>query len=166
MKSHHNDNNRRIVSDYFHLINEKDMQGLLNLFADDCVIYEPLGKGNLLHNNLREKIHLKGKSEIESFFNIVMMASDGFQYQIEFIDEPIDMDFDEPSDIFDSTSSSIVSVLATFYGNKEGHGLKEWLTFHVVSRKNYVSANTQDNDYSKNNKEIKTLWIHFSLYRA
>jgi len=142
------------------------MQGLLNLFTDDCVIYEPLGKGTLLHNNLREKIHLKGKSEIESFFNIVMMASDGFQYQIEFIDEPIDMDYNKPSDIFDSTSSSIVSVLATFYGNKEGHGLKEWLTFHVVSRKNYVSANTQDNDYSKNNKEIKTLWIHFSLYRA
>lgn len=166
MNSDYNDNNRRIVSDYFHLINEKDMQGLLNLFADDCVIYEPLGKGNLLHNNLREKIHLKGKSEIESFFNIVMMASDGFQYQIEFIDEPIDMDYDEPSDIFDSTSSSIVSVLATFYGNKEGHGLKEWLTFHVVSRKNYVSAYTQDNEYSKNNKEIKTLWIHFSLYRA
>ncbi|MGA9317460.1 MAG: nuclear transport factor 2 family protein, partial [Nitrososphaeraceae archaeon] len=151
---------------YFHLINEKDMQGLLNLFADDCVIYEPLGKGTLLHNDLREKIQLKGKSEIESFFNIVMMASDGFQYQIEFIDEPINMDYNQPSDIFDSTSSSIVSVLATFYRNKEGHGLKEWLTFHVVSRKNYDSANTQDNDYSNNNKEIKTLWIQFSLYRA
>ena len=166
MNSHYNDNNRRIVSDYFHLINEKDMQGLLNLFADDCVIYEPLGKGTLLHNDLREKIFLKGKSEIESFFNIVMMASDGFQYQIEFIDEPINMDYNQPSDIFDSTSSSIVSVLATFYRNKEGHGLKEWLTFHVVSRKNYDSANTQDNDYSNNNKEIKTLWIQFSLYRA
>ncbi len=152
------------MSDYFHLINEKDMQGLLDLFADDCVIYEPFGKEPLSHNNIREKIHLKGKSEIESFFNIVMMASDGFQYQIEFIDEPIDMDYDEPSDIFDSTSSSIVSVLATFYGNKEGHGLKEWLTFHVVSRKNYDSADTQDNDYS-NNKEIKTLWIQFSLSR-
>ena len=166
MNSNYDDNNRRIVSDYFHLINEKDMQGLLNLFADDCVIYEPLGKGTLLNNDLREKIQLKGKSEIESFFNIVMMASDGFQYQIEFIDEPINMDYNQPSDVFDSTSSSIVSVLATFYGNKEGHGLKEWLTFHVVSRKNYDSANTQDNDYSNNNKEIKTLWIQFSLYRA
>ncbi len=153
-----------MVSDYFHLINEKDMQGLLNLFADDCVIYEPLGKGILLHNDLREK--LKGKSEIESYFNIVMMASDGFQYQIEFIDEPINMDYNQPSDIFDSTSSSIVSVLATFYGNKEGHGLKEWLTFHVVSKKNHDSAYTQDNDYSNNNKEIKTLWIQFSQYRA
>lgn len=166
MNSHYNDNNRRIVSDYFHLINEKDMQGLLNLFADDCVIYEPLGKGTLLHNDLREKILLKGKSEIESFFNIVMMASDGFQYQIEFIDKPINMGYNQPIDIFDSTSSSIVSVLATFYGNKEGQTLKEWLTFYVVSRKNYDSANTQDNDYSNNNKEIKTLWIQFSLYRA
>ena len=164
MNSHYNDDNRRVVSDYFHLINEKGMQGLFDLFADDCVIYEPFGKEPLSHNNIREKIHLKDKSEIESFFNIVMMASDGFQYQIEFIDEPIDMDYDEPSDIFDSTSSSIVSVLATFYGNKEGHGLKEWLTFHVVSRKNYDSADTQDNDYS-NNKEIKTLWIQFSLSR-
>jgi len=166
LNSNYDDNNRRIVSDYFHLINEKDMQGLLNLFADDCVIYEPLGKGTLLHNDLRKKILLKGKSEIESFFNIVMMASDGFQYQIEFIDKPINMGYNQPIDIFDSTSSSIVSVLATFYGNKEGHGLKEWLTFHVVSRKNYDSANTQDNDYSNNNKEIKTLWIQFSPYRA
>jgi hypothetical protein len=165
MNSHYNDDNRRIVSDYFFLINEKDMQGLLNLFADDCVIYEPFGKGTLSHNNTREKIHLKGKSEIVSFFNIVMMASDGFQYQIEFIDESIDIDYNQPSDIFGSTSSSIVSVLATFYGNKEGHGLKEWLTFHVVSRKNSDNANTQDNDYSNNNK-IKTLWIHFSLSRA
>lgn len=166
MNSNYDDNNRRIVSDYFHFINEKDMQGLLNLFAEDCVIYEPLGKGTLLHNALREKIHLKGKSEIESFLNIVMMASDGFQYQIEYIDEPINMDYNQPSDVFDSTSSSIVSVLATFYGNKEGHGLKEWLTFHVVSRKNYDSGNTRDNDYSNNNKEIKTLWIQFSVYRA
>ena len=98
------------------------MQGLLNLFADDCVIYEPLGKGTLLHNDLRERIHLKGKSEIESFFNIVMMASDGFQYQIEFIDEPINMDYNQPSDIFDPTSSSIVSVLLHFMEIKKDTG--------------------------------------------
>jgi hypothetical protein len=163
MNSQCEEDTRRIVSDYFHLINEKDIRRLLNLFTDDCVIYEPIGKGPQSLNNIREKTCLKGKSEIESFLSVVMMASNGLQYQIEFIDEPIDMNYVQSSNIFDYTSSSsIVFVLATFYGNREGHELKERLTFHVVSRKNYDGDNKQDNDLNNNGKEgIKTLWIQF-----
>ena len=138
------------------------MQRLLNLFTDECVIYEPFGKGPQSLNNIREKICLKGKSEIESFLSAVMMASNGLQYQIEFVDKPIDENYIQSINIFDYTSSpSIVSVLATFYGNREGHKLKEKLTFHVVSRKNYDSANRQENDFDNNGKEIKTLCIQF-----
>jgi hypothetical protein len=161
LKSHSKDDNHQIVSDYFHLINKKDMHRLLNLFTDDCVIFEPFSKKQRQpYDNGRDNIYLKGKSEIESFFYIVMMASDGLQYHIEFIDKAIDMNYDAPNGIFYSPSSSIVSVLVTFYGKREGCELKERLKFHVVPRKNYVSANTKKNDYH-NSKEIKILWIRF-----
>ena len=35
------------------------MQRLLNLFTDDCAIYEPFGKGPQSHTNIREKTCLK-----------------------------------------------------------------------------------------------------------
>jgi hypothetical protein len=150
------------VSDYFHFIDKKDMQKLLNLFAEDCIIFEPFSKKQSLHfDNGNDKTCLKGKFEIESFFNVVMMASDGLQYQIEFMDKPIVMDCEQTSKMLDYSSSSIVSVLATFYGIKEGFSLKEKLTFHIVSRKKYESINTQDNDSNFNRNEIRILWIQF-----
>ena len=75
--------------------------------------------------------------------------------------EQIDIVCDQPSDIFDPTPASIVSVLVTFYRNKGGLELKQRLTVHVLSRKNHDSAETQNNDLNNNNKEIKTLWIQF-----
>ncbi|MGB7662867.1 MAG: hypothetical protein WBL67_09035 [Nitrososphaeraceae archaeon] len=74
MNSYYDDDIRQLVSDYLRLIKERDMQRLLNLFTDDCVIYEPLGKGLLSHSNMVGKAYLNGKSEIESFLNIVMLA--------------------------------------------------------------------------------------------
>ena len=54
----------------------------------------------------------------------------------------------------------MVSVLATFYGKKVGHELKERLKFHVVHKKNYFSVNIKEK-YYQNSKETKTLWIQF-----
>lgn len=164
MYSHYNDDIHRIVSDYFHFINEKDMQRLLNLFTDDCIIFEPFSKKPLPHPSIgREHItYLQGKSEIESFFNTVMMASDGLQYHIEFelLNSAVDASINVPNDRFYSLSSSVVSVLATFYGKREGHELKEKLKFQVVPRKNYFSVNINEN-YYQNSTVIKTLWIQF-----
>jgi hypothetical protein len=155
LNPHSKEDNHQIVSNYFSLIDKKDMRGLLNLFTDDCVIYEPFSRDSPSYNNDEiVKSCLNGRSEIESFFNIVMMASDGLLYEIEFIDDPIDIDYKQTDDIFDSTSSSIVSALATFYGNQEGDNLKERLTFHVVSKKGY------DSNYNIS-KWIKTLRIQF-----
>ena len=164
MDAHYKDDIHRIVSDYFHFINEKDMQRLLNLFTDDCVIFEPFSKKQLPHfdNGRGDITYLKGKSEIESFFNIVMMASNGLQYHIEFelIDKSVDANNYKSNDIFYSPPSSVVSVLATFHGKIEGHELKERVKFHIVPRKNYVSMNIKEK-YYQNSKEIKTLWIQF-----
>jgi hypothetical protein len=93
---------------------------LLNLFADDYVIYEPISRRYISYNKDGRRIKcLKGRSEIESFFNVVMMASDGFKYVIKFIDELMDIDYEQPKDTVDSTPSSIVSALVTFYRNQE-----------------------------------------------
>ena len=106
---------RQVVLDYFRLIKEKDifrlikekdMHGLLNTFTDDCIIYEPFSKGCTLYNNDRvKKSYLKGSSEIGSFFYIVMMASDGLQYEIKFTDEPMDTEYKQSIDNLDSTLS-------------------------------------------------------------
>jgi hypothetical protein len=129
---------------------------------------------------MEELKHISGKSEIESVLDIVIMANDGLQYVIEFvelcdrirtrlnhiefelIDNAVDANNCGPYDIFYSPSSSVVSVLATFYGKREGHELKEKLKFHVVPRKNYASVYIKEN-YYQNSKEIKTLWIQFCI---
>jgi len=110
-----------------------------------------------------DKSCLKGRSVIESFFNIVMMASNGLQYDIEFIDEPMNTDYEQANDNSDSTPSlTFISALAIFYRNEGGYELKERLTFHIISKKNYDSVITKDSDYNNNNKKkINTLWIQF-----
>jgi hypothetical protein len=102
-----------------------------------------------------------------------MMASEGLQYEIKFIDEPMNIKYEQSNDDFDaipsssSSSSSIISALATFYGNEGADEIKGWLTFHVVPEKNNDSAIKTDNDYNNisNKKKIKTLWIQFRLPR-
>ena len=69
-----------------------------------------------------------------------------FEFFRIYIDKAIDMNYYVPKGIFYSPSSSVVSVLVTFYGKREGHELKERLKFQVVPRKNYVSSNTKKND--------------------
>ena len=164
LNSNLQDDRRQAVLDYFRLIKEKDMPGLLNMFTDDCIIYEPFSRGSTFHNSDRaKKSYLKGSSEIGSFFYIVMMASDGLQYEIKFTDEPMDTEYKHSIDNLGSIlSSTIISALATFYKNEGGDELKERLTFHVVSKKNYDNAVTMDSDYNNiDNMKIKTLWIQF-----
>lgn len=169
LNSNLQDDRRQVVLDYFRLIKEKDMPGLLNMFTDDCIIYEPFSRGSTFHNSDgAKKSYLKGSSEIESFLKIVMLASKGLQYEIKFIDEPMNIKYEQSNDDFDvtslssSSSSTIISALATFYKNEGGDELKERLTFHVVSKKNYDNAVTMDSDYNTiDNKKIKTLWIQF-----
>jgi hypothetical protein len=148
------------------------MPGLLNMFRDDCIIYEPFSRGSTFRNSDgAKKSYLKGSSEIESFLNIVMMASEGLQYEIKFIDEPMNTTYEQSNDDFESSSSTststssttIISALATFYRNEGADELKGWLTFHVIPEKNNDSAIKTDNDYNniRNKKKIKTLWIQF-----
>lgn len=44
-------NSHHIVLKYFRLIDEKDMHSLLNLFTDDCIIYEPFSRERPSYDN-------------------------------------------------------------------------------------------------------------------
>lgn len=64
---------RELVLDYFQRVRSSDLSGLLNLFSDNSVIYEPFSKSKCLI----------GKSEIEPFLRTVVMANKGMQYELE-----------------------------------------------------------------------------------
>jgi len=65
--------NESLVLDYFQRVKSGDLSGLLNLFSDDSIIYEPFSKSK----------YVTGKSEIESFLRIVIMANAGMQQEIK-----------------------------------------------------------------------------------
>ena len=64
---------RELVLDYFQRVRSSDISGLMNLFSEDSVIYEPFSKSKCLI----------GKSEIEPFLRTVIMANKGMQYELE-----------------------------------------------------------------------------------
>jgi hypothetical protein len=74
MQSH---TDEAIVYEYFRLIKNKDIDRLLDLFAEDAIVYEPFSKTG-------DSVGLQGKTAIKPFLNIAIMANVGLQYQIEF----------------------------------------------------------------------------------
>jgi ketosteroid isomerase-like protein len=74
-------NNEQLVNNYFQLITKKDVEGLLDMFAEDAIVYEPFSNADR---------GLLGKSAIEPFLNVVVMANAGLRRTIEFIDRSKD----------------------------------------------------------------------------
>ncbi len=64
-----------IVYQYFKCIDSKDFDGILDLFDYDAVVYEPFS--NITGG-------LKGKSSIEPFLKVAMMANASLQRTIKF----------------------------------------------------------------------------------
>lgn len=60
--------NGQMVYDYFRLIDKSDLEGLLNLFADDAIVYEPFSQ---------EADGLRGRNAIRDFIRITIMADSG-----------------------------------------------------------------------------------------
>jgi SnoaL-like domain len=163
MNSHNEkEDDQQIVMKYFRLIDEKDMSSLLNLFTEDCTIYEPFSR-DFLSDEGKNKKPLKGRNEVESFFHVVMMASDGLKHEIEFVHSPIE----EPRQNGDSVitkSSSVVSALATFYRYEGGNKLKQKLVFHIVSGLKYDNLNKirccgNDKDCNIDTRKIERLYV-------
>jgi ketosteroid isomerase-like protein len=73
--------NREMVDEYFRLITEKNVGGLLQLFDEDAVVFEPF-------SNI--KGGLAGRTMIENFLKVVVMANAGFKRTIRFVEESED----------------------------------------------------------------------------
>jgi hypothetical protein len=129
--------NRSIVCEYFRLIKNKDINRLLDLFADDATIYEPFSK---IHGGLQ------GRSAIKAFLEVALMASDGLRPEIRF-----EKRHEKPdsSNKYNNNSNNYnqVSALVTF---ERGGKLKA--TFELSSEENYNS---------QNQKKIQFLGIEF-----
>lgn len=72
--------NEQIVYEYFRLISNKDVPGLLDLFAEDSVVYEPFSKED----------GLRGKPKIEHFLKVAVMANAGLKRTIGFVQKSAD----------------------------------------------------------------------------
>jgi hypothetical protein len=163
MNFYYEKDDQHIVLNYFQLIDEKDMPGLLNLFSENCMIYEPISRGPSLDEG-KGKRPLKGRNEIESFFHVVMMASDGLKHDIEFVCSSFKHKR-ELCGAISSNPSSVLPVVVTFYSNEAGNKLKQKFVFHIVSEQNHNTLDkmrhcANDNDYCKNTRRIERLCIY------
>ena len=123
-----------IVYEYFRLIRTKDIYRLLDLFMDDAIIHEPFSKSD--DGNGR----LQGKTAIESFLTIAMMASAGLREEVEI----------EKSELRRDDDINQVIAYVTF---ERGGKLQAKFTFELSSEENCNSLQKQ--------KKIKSLDIQF-----
>jgi Nuclear transport factor 2 (NTF2) domain len=128
--------NKDIVFEYFRLIKNKDIEQLTDLFADDAIIYEPFSK-------LTEG--LQGKSAIESFLRVSIMANDTLQHHIIIEKE------NQKNDMEKSCNSKIITALVTF---ERGDTMKARFTFELGS-------NGNNHVFDSKRKKIKALQIQF-----
>ena len=116
--------NEDIVFQYFRRIEKKDLEGALALFDYDAVVYEPFSKSAAL----------KGKSSIEPFLKVAMMANSSLKRTIK-IEKP-------SNSTGEGNEASRVIALITF---EKGDTLRGRFTF----------------EFSTETKKIKSLLIEF-----
>ncbi|HEX9320114.1 MAG TPA: nuclear transport factor 2 family protein [Nitrososphaeraceae archaeon] len=95
-----------LILNYFQRIKAGDVRGLLNLFTDDSVVYEPFSKSKCLVSKL----------EIESFLKTVVMANEGMEYKIRIESEE------------QSGNTNKVVTLVTF---QKGDAIRSRFTFEI-----------------------------------
>jgi hypothetical protein len=122
--------NKSIVYEYSRHIKYQDTEGLLSLFTDDAIVYEPF-------SNIKEG--LQGKSAIRPFLEIVMMANSGLTHSIV-IEKPYTKDdnnnhdnHNETEEYYYNTDKDInankITALVTF---QRGDSIRARYTFNIV----------------------------------
>jgi hypothetical protein len=125
---------------------DKDVSGLLDLFTDDAVIYEPFSKAEDIQG---KTIGLHGKQSIEPFLGVVVMANEGLEGNIT---------IDKIYERMDGSNNKYteVSAIVTF---ERGDKITARFTFELIS------PATNNSNYIKNanqiEKKIKSLHIQF-----
>jgi hypothetical protein len=136
--------NKSIVYEYFELIKNKDINGLLSLFTDDAIIYEPF-------SNISGG--LQGKCTIKPFLEIAMMANNGLTHNI-FIEKLSDDDDNNTSKEYDddNDNKNKVTALVTF---ERGDSIRARFTFELTP------VLSEANNNSSLRKKIQILHIKF-----
>ncbi|HXX95845.1 MAG TPA: nuclear transport factor 2 family protein [Candidatus Bathyarchaeia archaeon] len=125
--------NKSIVYEYFRLLKNKDINRLLNLFADDGIIYEPISNIDA---------GLKGKSAIKPFLEVAMMANERMQQDIEFEKPGLRTNKND-------TKNQLTAVVTFEKGGR------------VRARYNFELSAESESDLNYQAKKIQTLQIEF-----
>ncbi len=115
-----------IVAQYFKCMDSRDLDGMLELFDYDAVVYEPFSKVEGLH----------GKSAIEPFLKVAMMANNELRRTIK---------IEKPKKSNDNDHNSIVALI-TF---EKGKQLRGKFTFEFTDNEDDLE------------KKIRSLHIEF-----
>jgi hypothetical protein len=137
---------RDIVFEYFRRVRNKDVSGLLDLFTDDAVIYEPFSKSEDIQG---KTTGLHGKQGIEPFLGVVVMANEGVEGNIT-----IDKIYEKMDNT--NSKSTEISAIVTF---ERGDKITARFTFELISP---VINNSNNINTNQNEKKIKSLHIQFT----
>lgn len=135
--------NNEIISQYFRLLQSKDIDGLKNLFWHDAIVYEPFSK-------MEEG--LKGWSLIEPFLKVAIMANESLSSKITVKDPGLitNKNLKDKQDNNANENSDIVEALVTFQKDKS---IEAKFRFELSDQTNTVDSSRQ--------KKIKALHIQF-----
>src|SRR5690349_20031817 len=136
-----------IIFEYFRRIKHKDIPGLLDLFTDDAVVYEPFSKSEEIQG---KTTGLHGKQRIEPFLGVVVMANEGVEGNIT-----IDKIYEKMDD--SNNKSTEISAIVTF---ERGAIITARFTFELISPATSNSNNSKNTNQSE--KKIKNLHIQFA----
>jgi hypothetical protein len=113
------------VARYFRYMDNKDLDGILDLFDYDAVVYEPFSKVEELH----------GRSAIEPFFKVAMMANNELRRTIKI----------EKTKKAINNNNNEITALTTF---EKGDKVKGRFTFEFI-------------EDDSGEKRVKSLHIEF-----
>ena len=135
--------NKEIISQYFRLLQNKDIDGLKELFWSDATVYEPFSK--LEHG-------LRGWSQIEPFLKVAIMANESLSNKIAFEESSRirNKDLKDEEKNIGNSNNDIVEALVTF---QKDNIIKAKFRFELSNQ-----ANTIDDS---ERKKIKALHIQF-----
>lgn len=135
--------NKEVVSQYFRLLQNKDISDLKDLFWSDAIIYEPFSKMDQ---------GLRGWSQIEPFLKVAIMANESLSSKItvEKHGPKKDKNLKDKRNNDANENSDIVEALVTFQKDKV---IEAKFRFELSNHTNTVDNSIQ--------KKIKTLHIQF-----
>ena len=134
--------NKEVITQYFRLMQNKNIDGLKDLFWSDAIVYEPFSK---------VEQGLKGWSQIEPFLKVAIMANESLSNKITFEESSRIRNEDQNGKKDNGNShNDIVEALVTF---QKDNVVTAKFRFELSNQSNPVDNSEQ--------KKIKTLHIQF-----